>query len=1701
MTMMWLSQLRKLFLTSGSTKSKHRQPGGNRRRTRLRLEALENRLAPAVITAGLAVGDAIININSQQDGAAAYGGSTGSLQVIGTNQDDWYQPFNTSKNLLEYTFQPGTYTFRIINQSDAAAMFPSLTSTQLSEIGGAWTYNPAWVTDWLAFDSSATADPSEHQLFAGAVTPDAAVAGVNGFIANAGYQTPAEAYQAAIVGGYANQIVTGSGRYTGTTATSYTFTAAETLIFAVPDSALSDNAGTVSVLVSNVQAPAITSAASTAITVGTPGSFTVTATGSPTPSLSESGTLPTGVTFTDNGDGTATLGGTPVEGTAGSYPLTITAGNGVGSDATQNFTLTVNQAPAITSANSTAFLVRSSGSFTVQTTGSPAPTLSEAGALPAGVTFSDNRDGTATLGGKPAAGTSGAYSFTITASNDAGSTTQNFTLNVDQGAAITSGDITSTFIAGRSGSFTVRTSGFPAPTLSESGALPSGMTFVDNQDGTATISGTPAAGTIGTYGLTITAHNGVGSDATQNLTLSVSSSTNFVVYGRADGTIWKAALDGSYDVHIANGWSPRLSPDGLYLVAHESDLAHGSEFVEDLNTGTSTQIPDVGAEDYDINYTWTNDSSQIIYDDNISLLEVTRDGTNNHPLGLVGQAPDLAPPVYYGLLAYHNRDQGLLMISLVTSSAGEPGRLIPNTQPGDLWPTWSPDGQWISFERVFERVVNAGQGYQTYGTTGRNLYKIHLDGTGLTQLTFASDLTTQGFGPDSAWTADGNYLVAERTTATGQGLFLIAADGSGTMTPLATSNGAAIDFVGTVVGTINQTPPAITSGDTATFTVGSNGSFTVQSTGFPLPSLSETGALPAGVTFTDNHDGTATISGTPTGSAGTYTFTLTAHNGSSSDATQNFTLSVVAPVPVLSSLRTASATEGDAGFDLTVTGSGFSGSVLQWNGTALTTTFVSGTQLTAVIPTADLAEEGSATITVFNPSPGGGTSNALDFTITDPGVVATGTSIQALEGTRLTGVILATFTDPGGAEPSGSDPGVVADQYRVVSIDWGDSTPLDTTSGAISFSGTPGSITDTFTVTGSHTYAEENSGTGTTHTITVIISHESTSETASTGSPPVTVTSTVTWSDPAVLPVGGQTLSANVGVDTGSQVVATFTDPGGPEPNAGDDPGGLISNHYAATIDWGDPAKGTGTGTGGGTSSSPGTISFDPATGVFTVSGNHTYIQAGTFTITVNVSHEGVASAPVTSSALVQPLRITTVALASDHPAGAVYGAPVAFTATVSGSAGAGTPTGSVQFRIDGSNFGGPLALGGGTASVTAPALHAGSHTVVAFYTSDSSAFDNSDDSASPLSQAVAPAPLTITANDASKVYGAPLPALTASYNGFVNGDTSLVLSGSPSLTTTATASSAPATYSIVTGPGTLAAADYSFTFVNGTLTVTAAPLSATGVNINATAGAPFSGRVATFTNADPFGSATSYTATIAWGDGSTSAGTVSGTGTLTVTGSHTYASAVNETIHVTISHNLSYTTTAVTNSTATVGSLGLGVQKGQSASIGFWQGTNGQALIQSFNGGPNSTALSHWLATTFPHLYGASAGSHNLTGWTNAQVAGFYLSLFNGQVPKLDAQVLDTALDVYATTLSLGGTVAQAYGFAVTAYGLGASTYNVGTNGAAFGVANGTILSVYTLLKATDRFAVNGVLYNSNATLRKEALNVYSAINLLGGL
>jgi hypothetical protein len=82
------------------------------------------------------------------------------------------------------------------------------------------------------------------------------------------------------------------------------------------------------------------------------------------------------------------------------------------------------------------------------------------------------------------------------------------------------------------------------------------------------------------------------------------------------------------------------------------------------------------------------------------------------------------------------------------------------------------------------------------------------------------------------------------------------------------------------------------------------------------------------------------------------------------------------PSPSISSVSPTYANAGGNALTLAVTGSGFiASSAVRWNGSSRTTTFGGSTQLQAAILASDIAAAGSAQVTVFNPSPGGGTSN------------------------------------------------------------------------------------------------------------------------------------------------------------------------------------------------------------------------------------------------------------------------------------------------------------------------------------------------------------------------------------------------------------------------------------------------------------------------------------------------------------------------------------------------------------------------------------------------------------------------------------------------------------------------------------------------------------------------------------------------------
>jgi hypothetical protein len=181
-------------------------------------------------------------------------------------------------------------------------------------------------------------------------------------------------------------------------------------------------------------------------------------------------------------------------------------------------------------------------------------------------------------------------------------------------------------------------------------------------------------------------------------------------------------------------------------------------------------------------------------------------------------------------------------------------------------------------------------------------------------------------------------------------------------------------------------------------------------------------------------------------------------------------------------------------------------------------------------------------------------------------------------------------------------------------------------------------------------------------------------------------------------------------------------------------------------------------------------------------------------------------------------------------------------------------------------------------------------------------------------------------------------------------------------------------------------------------------------------------------------------------------------------------------------------------------------LHRGETAGVGFWNNKNGQALIKSLNGGTGAQ-LGNWLAATFTNMFGTAG--HDLTGSTDATVAGYFQTLFATKGDKLEAQVLATALSVYVTNSTLaGGTYAASYGFTVVAGGgTGLATFNVGSGAAAVGQATGTTMTIMDILLAVDQHATQTttgtgfVLYSGDQTSRSLADDLFGRINDLGAI
>lgn len=475
------------------------------------------------------------------------------------------------------------------------------------------------------------------------------------------------------------------------------------------------------------------------------------------------------------------------------------------------------------------------------------------------------------------------------------------------------------------------------------------------------------------------------------------------------------------------------------------------------------------------------------------------------------------------------------------------------------------------------------------------------------------------------------------------------------------------------------------------------------------------------------------------------------------------------------------------------------------------------------------------------------------------GVSVTGLTFTPTESTVFNGAV-ATFID--------GDGNTFTSPYQAT-INWGDGS---VSPGMVSFAA------GKFTVSGTHTYAEEG-----TQTATVTVT-DTDSPTASANSIAKIADAPLTGTSAAITATLDALFSGTLGSFTDANPHASLSD-------------------FTATVDWGDGTV------------SAGTISAGLGQ-TFSIAGGHTYLTAGAMQVTVTVKDVGGSQAVITDSASVIDIDVLGATLIELTPtqgslfSGAVanvvdtnlattagqlvatidWGDGTATSGTLSGVAGAFSVAGNHTYIGEGIyTLSATIAHVGGTATAEAAAtitvadIGSLAATGVAVLATEGAAFSGkvatvSDTFAAPASVFMA----NIDWGDGTQTAGT-----VSGPNG------QFTVSGQHTYTEEGTYK--PVVTIADLAPGTLSAT------ATLTASVADAAISAVNTTLHLAERQTFAGAVATFSDANPFATANDFTATIDWGDGFITAGTVSGSGDFQVSGSHAYTLGGTYTATVTI--------------------------------------------------------------------------------------------------------------------------------------------------------------------------------------------------------
>lgn len=712
---------------------------------------------------------------------------------------------------------------------------------------------------------------------------------------------------------------------------------------------------------------AFTSATTAAAVVGTAMNFTVTTSGYPVPAVAlDSGTLPSGLSFVANADGTATLSGTPAAGTEGDVVLGLSADNG-GAPATQSLTLSVGSKPVFTGPPSITVAAGAAVDATITATGRPVPVITAASPLPTGLTLVDQGDGTAKLSGTPTV-PPGLYPLLVKASNANGETTASVVLTITTPPSFTSVDHAD-FVAGAAGAFAVTVdAGVPADAgaVTLDAGAPVWLSLA-GATGSQQLVGTPPAGSGGVHEFTLSVTNSAGTTV-QDFTLTVAEAPT---YGGP------TALAGEVGVALEQiltfGGSPKpavsVTAGSLPIGLTASDLGDGRIRI----SGTPGAS---GAGAHALTVTATSSAGTLPQPVTLSIGLAPAFTSADHSTFTVGQAGVFDVTVAPGYPAP----------GAVSLGAGAPAWLSLTGAAGSQQLVGTPPAG-SGGVHEFALSVSNGTGTATQdftltvavppvftssatlGALAGDAVDAYVVASGFPTPTVAL-LGTLPAGLSSTALPDGRLHLTGTVAAGDAGVYPVDFGASN-------AGGTAAQTLTITIGLA----PSITSADRTTFTVGTAGAFAISvEPGVPAAGAVTLDAAPPWLSLAGAAGAQQLVGTPPAGSGGTIALTLTATNASGT-ATQDFTLTVN-EAPLITAQPSAQAVVAGADASFTAGANGFPAPTVQWQrfDGAGWADVPGATSATLTITTA-LADDGARFRAVFTSAAGTATSDEAVLTV------------------------------------------------------------------------------------------------------------------------------------------------------------------------------------------------------------------------------------------------------------------------------------------------------------------------------------------------------------------------------------------------------------------------------------------------------------------------------------------------------------------------------------------------------------------------------------------------------------------------------------------------------------------------------------------------------------------------------------------------